>query len=334
MLHIFQDESLDSESLERTINRHLRFSHLWLPWPENRQWQDHYNAACAYALSSGTLEMAGSRQPTATSRHLRHDAIEELRAAFRSADSGYTTVTTEKGVWLTNSDQDLMDLREDSSSEFANLTSQVYPHEKPRGGPVRDVVRRLALYDEQLISELAHAMEDTWHKRKYQSPVRVHAALQWLYSEQEVWQTLEKVAEAHARDWPTRLDLHQKIFRIADPESIIQRDWPRLSRPGESEEATAKNVADELRKLLDRYEAYLGEANPAVAKTQEWLAAVRKADASGADVLPRNETRRLCNGYATAWQAVAEYFAPQLPEHGISRPEVNSLTRHIPQPHM
>ena len=95
-------------------------------------WQEHYNAACTYALAllpavtpDGETLAADDKQRSAFARA----AVGELMRGAAASDSGYLAV---QRSWLVDEDPDLEQLR--STSEFQEFTAVVFAP----GAPARD----------------------------------------------------------------------------------------------------------------------------------------------------------------------------------------------------
>jgi hypothetical protein len=321
------------EELEKRIWKHLNWPRwpLRMKWPlrtESRQWQDHYNAACVYgAAMRNPWHLRNEKTRRKRDDKLAERAIRELQKALRTSDSAYTTVTTEKNMWLIYGDPDLADLRGDQA--FTNFVGSVYPQPKALGEPEPDLVlRQMASYDKRFLADEAHAMEESWHRRGRSWGEDVHSMIGWFREEEDRWETLRSIAQEKAHDWPTRFELIKKVREESAAAAPAAEDVPpgvpsakdledRKNR--KDQERLAKNTAvpEELRvmlKALDKYlvedvpESVQGSSKPVAAKSHEWRTRLLAADSAGVSHLPRRDVEELCMAYAGAWQTLGDWF--------------------------
>ncbi|MCX4588122.1 hypothetical protein [Streptomyces sp. NBC_01481] len=335
-----QAASLQSLSVS-DLNKRVRVHLYWPRWPlrmewpvrtESRQWQDHYNAACVYAVAMrDNRHMRGKPNKRVRNDLLAEFAVDELRKALRTSDSAYTTVKTKKHMWLIDRDPDLTALRQHRA--FKHFVGQMYPHKKGRRTLPLDVVRsQMATYEEKFLAAEAHAMEQIWHQRGKQPSVDVHSAVEWFRSEERVWISMQEIAETQAGDWPTRVDLIEKVKDASNTEGVARGDLlPGVPSSEELDDIPESiNAPQDIRGLLKNLRTDLNGNNSAATKSRKWLDRLRDADASGTSELPPRELEKICRGYAAAWQTLGDWFESPT-ERKVQR-SFESALEQIPRP--
>lgn len=181
----------------------------------HEHWQDHYNAACVYAVAM--------EAPDIDSDKLARLAYGELENAVRGAESG--SVTLERS-WLLSEDPDLTQLRaEDQVPYLARFERAAYPQSTPnrrRFDDPRPIHVEMAISNSQLLTRISALMELTWHRRNSLNLVEVHDAIKWFEDEKCIWECIRRVADGQARNWPDRERLLQTVQAIADPSLVAE----------------------------------------------------------------------------------------------------------------
>ncbi len=305
--------SMPVSDLNKRVRAHLHWPNwpLRMDWPvrtESRQWQDHYNAACVYALAMRDIRnMQGEANKVTCDDRLAKFAVDELMKALHTSDSAYTTVKTKKHIWLIDRDPDLTALRQHQA--FKHFVGQMYPHKKGRR-TLPDVVRsQMATYEEKFLAAEAHAMEQIWHQRGKQIKVDIHSVVEWFRSEERVWISMQKIAETQAGDWPIRVDLIENVKNASIAEGAIRgKVLPGIPSSEELDDIPESiNASHDICDLLKNLRELIGK-NSASKNSREWRDWLRDADASGTSELPYGELEKICRGYAAAWQTLGDWF--------------------------
>ncbi|WP_431961996.1 hypothetical protein [Actinacidiphila sp. bgisy160] len=339
---------LSVDALRERVKKYLYFSHwpLRMDWPlrtESRQWQDHYNAACVYGAAMRDSRKIWdpkndeTRQKTYKKTRdplLAEHAIDELKKALRASDSSYTTVETEKNMWLIAIDPDLADLRK--TDAFRDFVGHMYPHARALSKTPPGVVQhQMATYDEQFLAAEARAMEQAWHRRSGNSCADIHSMIEWFRKEKSVWDSVEKVAAVSARDWPTRVALIREV-RKASPVAVtgMGNVPPGIPSPEDLEgKPKSKDAPKNLPDLLDKLHTDLNGRASVVSKSQQWLDKLLDADASGVSELPPKEAAKICHAYAATWQRLGEWFeSPNRKSRKRAQRSFETSQKRIPGP--
>lgn len=338
----------DPDRLNKKVDRYLRFSHAGLHWT-SLQWQDHYNAACVYALAflspqphldgdshtgAGAPDRTRHDEASAAVRDtLAHFTVVELGAGLRCAESAYTTVTTDARRWMIEGDPDLKAVR--TTDRFTRFANAVYPsedHHRPGSG---GVIHRVALADEELLTRVAFTMEQIWHRRGRQVNPDIHLMLKWVREEAEIWEELHTVAVGNARCWPSRYSLQHMVEQAADADADADK-LPERARRSERFDNRLSNTPTRLPHFL----AALSAKTPADAAgspitcAARWQAALAAADAAGRLELPTAEAEALCRAYATVWQRLGEWSVGAFDGDGAHTSELafTAATQQLPSP--
>ncbi|MGW9046048.1 hypothetical protein ACWGQL_26300 [Streptomyces lydicus] len=295
----------------RDLKNRVRQARMLFLRESHRHWQDHYNAACVYAIAMNARDIDGSKA------QLAHMAYRELEDAVRGAESGFVML---KRSWLLAEDPDLAQLREDGQApRMARLEREVYPHSTPdrkRFEKPRPIHIEMAISNSQLLKDLADVMEQVWHRRDSQNLVDVHDAIKWFEDEKTVWENFHRVASSQARNWPDRERLLQKVHEIADPSLLVElpAKVPEFNDVLDDDEEWGKRdsaskriegLDDRLALLNQLIKPPDGDTSPIDCSTA-WLATVKKADAAGAAWIRRSTVRKVCAGYAAVWQMLRD----------------------------
>ncbi|WP_148666587.1 hypothetical protein [Streptomyces sp. MOE7] len=278
----------------------------------HRYWQDHYNAACVYAVAM--------RAPGEGRDKLAQLAYRELEGAVRGAESGFVML---KRSWLFDDDPDLAQLRQkDQAPRLARLERDVYPHSSPNRRHFEDprpIRVEMAIGNSQLLKDLASVMEQTWHHRSSRNPVDIHEAIKWFEDEKSTWECVARVTRSQAHNWPDRERLLQKIQGIADPALLVEipARVPEFSEVldddeewGEPAKASRRITGLEDRLKLVGALVELGDGTSPIKCSKEWLNSAKEADAAGVKRYWRPTVQRVCAGYAATWQTLRDLVVP------------------------
>ncbi|MFM9692188.1 hypothetical protein [Streptomyces europaeiscabiei] len=331
--------SLPVSDLKKRVRAHLYWPRwpLRMEWPvrtESRQWQDHYNAACVYAVAMRDNRHM-QREPKPNTRApddlLAEFAVDELRKALRTSDSAYTTVATKKHMWLIDRDPDLTALRQHRA--FKHFVGQMYPRKKDRRTFPLDVVRsQMATYEEKFLASEAHTMERIWHQRGKQSSVDVHSVVEWFRIEERVWDSMQEITESQAGHWPTRVDLIERVKDASTTEGATRGILiPGIPSSEELDEIPESiNASQDILDLLKNLRMDLNGNNSAATKSRKWRDRLRDADASGTSELAQRDLEKICRGYAAAWQTLGDWF--ECPAESKVQRSFESALEQIPCP--
>ena len=282
------------------------------------RWQEHYNAACIYALPLLATEHP---PPEEQARQLTALAVWRLEAAVEKADSAYIASRRD---WLVSEDPDLRGLRgrpRFKRFEAAYLPSPARVPRRPLSVHKWEVSR----YSLALLRVTAQRWENEWERRRATLDGRgdVRKLLRWSQDEVRAWSLMTDVAVNH-RCWETRHKLIAQMqqwsaeydlepVRVAFPRFSAEdeaelRGGERSGQAGGLERATvaAINEKDErlrdLVRLLDEEET--GQPGGSVRITEE-LKRIRltlsRCEAGGRE-LKTARVARLCAVEANLWR--------------------------------
>ncbi len=184
-----------AEDVRKRLERHR-------PGGRFGNWQELYNAACAYALP---LIPEPEGQDDAERRTaLAEEAVRHLEQAMGRADSAYVAG---RRNWLISEDPDLDGLR--SHVSFKHFEAMYFP--SPRATPQRprDLHQwELSRYTHDLLSATAWRWEQCWHRRgrRLDTHPDLHEMLDWWADEASAWERVQQVARHH-RHWRARYEL-------------------------------------------------------------------------------------------------------------------------------
>ncbi|MEU1180400.1 hypothetical protein ABZ464_22605 [Streptomyces sp. NPDC005820] len=301
-------------------------------------WQEHYNAACVYAVS---MEAQHDHRRTEFARL----AFRELEDAVRCAAAGGSI--TLRRSWLLAEDPDLAQLREkDQYARLARFEREAYPRPTPdrrRFGEPRPIHIEMCMSNSQLLRNLALAMERTWHKRRSHVIVDVHEAITWFEYEKTAWEQLLNIASSQARNWPDRERLIQTVRNIADPELMIDVPprVPEFNDIVDKEEGWCDPTkARDLINLLDGQLTRIGELAAGknhlpspVRRSSDWIRFAKAADAAGGLVMDRVMVQTICDRYAATWQTLRDVLdLNDASDHGEALRFFIKALRQLPAP--
>ncbi|MGW0823705.1 hypothetical protein [Streptomyces sp. NPDC002845] len=305
----------------------------------HRHWQEHYNAACVYAIAMSAPGIDGSRD------RLARLAYKELENAVRGAESSFVML---QRSWMLAEDPDLAQLRtEDQIPHLARFEREAYPHPTPdrrRFEDPRPIHIEMAMNNSQLLRDLANVMELTWHNRSSQDPVDTHDAIKWFEDEELVWEFIHRVASSQARNWPDRERLLQKVQEIADPSLLVElptrvpefndvldddEEW------GQPESARRRiDGLDDRLTLLGKLLKPIDNTSPSPIKSSAvWLRNAEEADADGATSMRSATVRQVCTCYSASWQTLRSLIVPSNMDSDPRVDAFEQALQRLPDPH-
>ncbi|SOE13171.1 Tetratricopeptide repeat-containing protein [Streptomyces sp. 2323.1] len=322
--------ALASEKIEARIRRALR-RRIWRPfsWPA-LEWQDHYNAACVYAVAMNRfpaeVESAGD-ESSAQLRNYRHQAelaVDQLEKAVLRAESGFTML---ERSWMLFEDPDLNLLRR--TPVFLNFERTTYPRaprvdqERPRS-----TVRHLKdSYVRRLLIDAAHVMEQTWQRRSMNGPVTIEVLSDWLHTEEKAWIYFLKLAHGPHDRWAARANLIQAVQQ-SDPVATAHAEFPPRMLQDVDAEADDGSLAELLKSMAAALEE--NEKNSTSKRCHDWYTILDDAIAAGETQMPTYKIRTLCTQYATAWLRLGSRL--RLAEDSEAAVKFREAVHRIPEP--
>ncbi|MFI1566864.1 hypothetical protein ACH4ZX_28095 [Streptomyces sp. NPDC020490] len=355
----------DADTLKKQLRKALRYS-IYSPRERihPREWQGHYNAACAYAVA---LKLNRTTRNENTRRKLAEHSCHELKEALRRAKEGYLSL---RRSWLLYEDPDLARLR--TTSEFVRFAREFYPHPSPDVLPISVTSRdteviepahgedqkeleatdvEMTAYDRSFLEAVGNTMERVWHHRSAKAAADVHTMRSWFESEKQIWELIDIISAGEARNWRNRRRLLQKVEETAD--STVR---PRIELPTSVPEFDEiitlelehdewvypdrmRNLRDHLPERLDKKLRWLhghvreASGHSPIKRSSDLLAAVERLDSSGLDSLHKVTLGLICAKYAAAWQAFSSQFSPLIDpaKPGLDFPEaLDQLSKAIP----
>lgn len=183
-------------------------------------WQEHYNAACVFAVAMSspnlypTYDQRFTVQDTDADNHQRFTrlAVHQLTHAVIVTDSEFTS-----GVapWMLRGDQDLIELR--GTDDYLRFVDRYLPQNAQISTPPRNVVRLTMAHN--FVSLIERYAEVCWRRIAESRARNVDPmATGGLLTEVELWRVLREFCRDY-RDWHTRY----RFIRTAEqhtPKSI------------------------------------------------------------------------------------------------------------------
>jgi hypothetical protein len=294
-------EGMHPDSDPDALLRKIRKIEGWRPF---RRWQEHYNAACAYAIP--LLDTDAPPEPE-TAHLLTIAAVARLERAIECADSGFVASRRD---WLLSDDPDLDGLR--AAEEFKHFEAIYFPSslsakKRPSGLHKWELSR----YTLDLLSGTATRFGGCWRARKagLQGEVEIPVLTDWCDVEMQAWSRVLEVTRNH-QHWRARVKLIEFARSLAMRTDF---DAPKVRFPqfAELEEPIADRVEEWVRENDDRFEA-LAEAieagqrealkSPLLADLQLRRLELGRLDGRGT-TLSQADAAELCEAHATVWQA-------------------------------
>jgi tetratricopeptide (TPR) repeat protein len=262
-----------------------------------RHWQDHYNAACIYALP---LRSVVSPLSPDERKDLAQAAIGHLERATTCADSAYIAGRRD---WLVSGDPDLEGLR--SHELFKSFEAMYFPSARrtPRR-PRKPHKWEASRYVVELLKTAAECRKEMWHARKGEEP-DLDTLLDWWHGEARAWDLVSNVAR-NDRYWRARLDLIEATRDWAVDHGLETDPvpFPRYSDDplGEAEEEEGMDSAAQAR-VKGRGERLLALAG--IVETaqfgQSWHVGSQQRNGSDTTIASRQLTQ-LCEGEVALWR--------------------------------
>jgi hypothetical protein len=310
LARILSAPALDADRLTRSVRRiegHARGF---------QRWQEHYNAACVYALPLLTRSPRPDRKEI---KRLSTLAVERLKKAIASADSSYIASRRD---WLLSDDPDLDGLRPERA--FKSLEAMYFPAAARTPRRPRDLHKwEVSRYTIDLLAASAERWEEGWRRRKgaLESDVDVSTLAEWLPVEVSAWNRVRKVAINH-RHWQSRMALVKDMRRWGKTHDLrpLEVQFPRFTEQDASwleedrEKApdvsgTVKANGARLERLADTIEVHNGRTGCCrlAADLDRWQRELVRLDV-GVKALGRREAARLCESHALLWRALHGYL--------------------------
>jgi hypothetical protein len=316
-------QCIDPCTLKHRIEASLRSRRNKVFWRRAPIWQDHYNAACTYAMAmkayaeegrsikvltvnNDLAEHAASElaEPIRGTEYaiLAECAVRELAESIRGAQSGFMKL---QQWWILSNDPDLDELR--IRPEFTNLEHDTYPQARASAPPGRggDAIQyEMTSYDRYLVRDCAGHMENLWHNRAEKGSPDIHEAIRWLRDEMKIWNYLHDVSADEARHWPARA----KLIRAVNTAKTPTPDDDAIFHPTFLENGDERMI--ELKpEALDRMLGKLALNATWVKRfcAQALLDRLEKMDETGTPLFA-SELKVICCRYAAVWQRLASWF--------------------------
>jgi hypothetical protein len=327
---------------------------LWAGWapplPLRLTWQQHYNAACLYALPLALERDECEREhpedevlplDTAlrdkTTAALARLAVGRLERAASRADSAFVKTRRD---WVLEEDLDLRGLR--YHPEFRAFEAAYFPsRDDPAGlifsrsqGQGQDQAReraRLRLGSRARISQTDYAHEllgavsarwhELWHRRSdHGGWLDPHALACWWSEELEIWRLYSSVVE-HRFDWLLRKELlvtasERAVREGLEPVIARYRDQEEGREPTGQAEATPQGA--------HRFQSFKravsdGSGRDMLARYERQLEdcvyVLSLADAGAVDLSRHARIAQLCHAHAATWQTLEECLSGRLVDH-------------------
>lgn len=281
-----------------------------------RRWQEHYNAACVYALP---LLDRGSTRDRSEVDEFSTLAVERLKKAIACADSSYIASRRD---WLISDDPDLDGLRPERA--FKSFEAMYFPAAARTPRRPRDLHKwEVSRYTIDLLAATAERWEEGWRARKegLESDVEVTTLAEWLRVEVSAWNRVRKVAINH-RHWQSRMALVKDMRRWSMRHGLrpLEVQFPRFTEEDASwldeDREKAPDVSrmvkangNRLETVADTIERHDGQSGSCrlVADLERWQSELVRLDVS-AQKLGRGDAARLCESHAVLWRALQGYL--------------------------
>jgi hypothetical protein len=178
-------------------------------YPARRGWQEHYNAACTFAVSMLTPELTDvAEDDDASDRHTKlvRSAVDALSRAVVATDSQFAAGHS---VWLRRGDQDLDDLR--FMPEYRAFIERYLPDASSASSlPSNPTPLVVSAHIVQIVREYGKLRASFW---RHQAGQLVIASAE-LETEPGWWELLQEVCSDY-RDWRTRWRLISRATAFA-----------------------------------------------------------------------------------------------------------------------
>ena len=270
------------------------------------RWQEHYNAACVYALP---LPTTGNPDQRADVDELAERAVVRLRRASERADSAFIASRRD---WLLSEDPDLRGLRTQrqfKAFEAAYFPSASRPPQRPSNAHPWEASR----YPLDLLQAAARRWEDTWQERAGQSAdMDTEAFLEWCDDDVGARRLVREVAVDH-RDWQTRNALVEGMERWALEYGFepLKVPFPRFSADDKLARDTTE-VESTTNDAIELHQQCLAELDAGLRSDVVNGVGHR---APRTPLLRQAQVARMCAQHADLWRRTREVVTPgQRPE--------------------
>lgn len=283
-------------------------------------WHEHYNAACAYALTlQDTDNVVGEMRDK-----LARAAVCRLEKATTRADSAYIGRRRE---WLLSEDPDLKGLR--GTPEFQHFEVMYLPASGRTPRRPQNVQQlESSRYVKALLVTTAKRWQAVWHRRarELDATPDIHDVLDWFTKELAMWSHVRAVAQDY-RHSATRLDLIDAVARCAaeydlDPLEVAAPRYEDEPLADDSCEQAAVDEVDQANGRLRDLACELYKNRPEDPATRlidelnGWHATLRLVDAASR-APSRYLLAQLCDHHAGMWQLLEQWLtAPYDPAAG------------------
>ena len=299
------------------------------------RWQEHYNAACIYALP---LLAQRKPPPEDAAEKLARPAVHRLELAVEKADSAYLASRRD---WLVSEDPDLRGLRGRRRFKRFEATYLPSPARAPRR-PLSVHKWEVSRYTLRLLSASARRWEDVWERRRRElnGDGDVRTLLRWSEDEARAWRLVCDVG-VNYRDWETRYKLvaQMKHWGAEYDFEPLKVTFPRFSAEDENqlrdadgrrgrdlEKATVAAIKDKDTRLKSFVRLLEKAVHGRTSETVRLGSVLKDArlelgrlEAGGRE-LERGHVARLCGVQANLWRRLAALLDQEEP-HEATRSE-------------
>lgn len=322
------------------------------PWRLRRnRWQDSYNAACVYgvAMPYSSNELLSKRRQLYDILNLSCDqrdfgtlassvaalvdlsaeddraakltelAVAELECAMRTAESGFMTL---RKSWLIYEDPDLVRVR--SMPAFVHFERDVYPYSTPDHCHAPEAIQiEMAVYERQMLADIAKAMKHTWQLRKQNPSTDPHTLATWFQNEHTMWDRVDLVAASGGRYWQHRVNLLRRARECADP-TLMCTIKPRV--PVFDDDDLVSLFTDEpesldFKKGTAEVLIWLGsDVKLSIGQSKNWLEKISSANRFGINSPSTAQVRKACTQFEDTWRKVEEECRAQAVAHRPGMP--------------
>lgn len=277
-----------------------------------RQWQEHYNAACVFALP-----LLSDSQDDGLRDELAKRAVRQLELGAATADSAFIA---SRRHWLISEDPDLNGLRPHAA--FKGFESVYLPSAAPT--PTRPSLAHeweMSRHSRDLLVAAAERWEAEWHRRGAELPGRpdIHVMLEWWKDEFAAWSRVRELAVEH-RHWETRAGFVAAMAEWASQYGfeVLEIPFRRYSDPVYKSPGDMETVIEgsdaRFWRLADALP--MKDSDPEgpcslLDELEGWQSVLRELDLSGS-CIPYVHVARLCDAHAGLWGRLQEWLNQDL----------------------
>ena len=276
------------------------------------RWQEHYNAACIYALPLLNTENAHDRDDV---KELACKAVDRLERASERADSAFLASRRD---WLISEDPDLRGLR--AQPRFKSYEAAYFPSVSRTPQRPREVHRcAVSRYTLDLLRAAAQRWEGAWVNRARDPVTDTGVLLSWWEVELSARRLVRDVA-LHHRDWRTRLQLLDQMssWSVEYGFEPVETGFPGFPADGELSPSSG-DIEETTRLAIADRDARLALVAEQLARAEDLYKPAHHEPANG-DRPPR--IARLLNGFEAWWEGLGQ---PDVPPPGLSSAHVAQL---------